>query len=238
ARERAADLALALGEDREQLEHRVEALRERAARREREGAELEIVAHRERREDAVALRDEGQALGDILRRPPAGDVARGEADAAGAGPDEAEQRAHQRRLAGAVVAEHQQHLALGHRQVDAAHDLLLAVAGGDAGGGEQRLGAHPKYRAASAASAMRRSGASSASFRPSSRNTALSHKPLMTSRLCSMMQMVLPLSARRRMIGKIASSVLGARPDSGSSNSSTSAPVATSRAMTSSFSSA
>src|SRR5258708_11281560 len=70
ARERAADLALALGEDGEEREHGVEPRAELAAVLQREGAELEIVAHRESREDAVPLRDEGEALGDVLGGAP------------------------------------------------------------------------------------------------------------------------------------------------------------------------
>src|SRR5690606_5901571 len=232
----ARELRAALGEDREERVHALPALGEQAAIALDEAAQFQVVRDREAAEHAMALRHEGEAVRDVARRRPSGDLLVAQPDLPRLRFEQAEEGAREGRLAGAVVPEQQDAVARRHVEVDALHDPLGAVAGREPA--DFQRDAHLKYRSESSGSCISCSGVPSASLRPSSRNTTLLHSSRMTSRLCSMMHSVRPDSARRRNTGSTLASALGARPESGSSKSSASAPVASSRATTSSFSSA
>ena len=97
-------------------------------------AEIEIFAHAHVREDAAAFRHMDQAA---RRRSPAGvapvDALRRRSGSSPAPrPQHAGDRAVERRLAGAVGAEHGDDLARADREVDAAQDLGRAIAGAQA----------------------------------------------------------------------------------------------------------
>jgi len=98
---------------------------------------LEVFRHAHAREDAAALR----RLCDAQMRDPVGwhlgDVAAPEQDLAGAGARLAEDRHHQRRLAGAIGADQGDDLARIDLEVDALERLDLAVGSAEAADREQ-----------------------------------------------------------------------------------------------------
>src|SRR5262249_45617330 len=92
-----------------------------------EGAELEIFAHREEREHAPPLGNEGDSeLGALIRRQ-ARDVVPAKMDGAGTRQKCAGDRAQRRRFAGAVRANQRDDLALLHMQADIAAGGYLAI---------------------------------------------------------------------------------------------------------------
>src|SRR5690606_13269689 len=173
ARQRAADLRRPFTEDREHLENGFHVLFEARAVAHDEGAELEIGAHRQRAEDAVTLWNVCDAAEDVVGRLAAGDRLTAIEHPSRLCTDQAEDRLHQRRLSGAVVAEDDQDLALGEAEVHLVHDGLLAVPDREPFDGEELL-AHPKYLRASSGSLTSSSGVPVASACPSSRYTATS----------------------------------------------------------------
>ena len=81
------------------------------ARARQRAAELQVLAHRHRREEAPAFGNDRDAGGaEAMRRQPR-DVRAVEADAPGAGALDAAERVDQRRLAGAVRADDREQLA-------------------------------------------------------------------------------------------------------------------------------
>jgi hypothetical protein len=132
AAHRAGELAAAFGEPRKQRHHAVEVFALGGAGALRIGAELEILAHGQFGENAAPLRHQRDAGLDDLMRRQCEQVLPVEADA------RAVLRSHQacdgleqRRLAGAVRAEHHDNLARLHVEIDAGERLMLAVAGGE-----------------------------------------------------------------------------------------------------------
>ena len=94
----------------------------------RKRAHQQIFVHREARHDAAALRHQREMLPHPPARRPARDVGAVEHDAALRRRLQSHQRLEQRRLARAVGAEHRHHLALFHRQRDAAHRMDAPIA--------------------------------------------------------------------------------------------------------------
>ena len=104
----------------------------------RVGAHLQVFRHAHARENPAAFRRLRDAQpGDLVRRH-AGDVLAVELDMAGAGARLAEDRHHQRRLAGAVGADQGDDLAGVDLEIDALQRLDLAVGGAQAADREQR----------------------------------------------------------------------------------------------------
>ena len=102
------------------------------------GGELEVLVDREGGEDVLGLRDEGEAVADLLVGGGLGDVGAGEVDAAGMDRDEAGDGLDEGRLAGAVRADEDEELAGRDGEVDGADDREVAlVAGGEGVGGER-----------------------------------------------------------------------------------------------------
>src|SRR4029077_18879484 len=83
------------------------------------GADLEILADAEIGEDAAALRHLDEAARDDGGGRGAGDLAAGEFYASRARPKQPGEHVVERRLAGAVAAQHRDDLALGDGEVDA-----------------------------------------------------------------------------------------------------------------------
>jgi hypothetical protein len=104
--------------------------RARRPRGRQEGAHLEIVGHRERREDAPAFGDVGDAVRDHLVGRPAADRRALEGDLARARRDQAGDHAQQRGLAGAVRPDHGHRLAGPHGEGDVPERREGAIAGG------------------------------------------------------------------------------------------------------------
>ena len=126
-------------QDREELEHLSGKRFEIAAIAAYRGTQPDIVGHAELRKDAVAVEDQAQSLAHVGFGRLPGDVAPVQRHAAASRLDEARDGAHQRRLARAVAAQHQHHLARLHDKVDAVQDGCSSVAGVEA--------AHLKHRA-------------------------------------------------------------------------------------------
>src|SRR5690606_23726935 len=231
SRQRARELGAALGEDGEHREHPLAALLQELAVVLDEAAEIEVVGHGKGTKDSMALGNEREAVGNVARGRTPGDLPVAQPDLALFGLQQAEQGPGERGLAGTIVAQQQHYVARPDVEVNAFDHPFVAVAGGEPP--DLQRDAHLKYRSESSGSCISSSGVPSASLRPSSRNTTWLHSSRITSRLCSMMHRVRPDSARRRNTGITLASALGARPESGSSNNSASAPVASSRATTS-----
>ena len=113
---------------RKQREHALAAAAELRLVAQQIGAELEILRDRHRREDAAPFRHQHQPArgADVGRRPRQRLAA--EAHDAGIG-DQAHDRAHERRLAGAVRSEDGDELAIRGRQAGGVKGLDAAVAG-------------------------------------------------------------------------------------------------------------
>src|SRR5574341_223972 len=127
--ERAGELLPSLGEDRQEGQDRLPPLRHEPPVLDGEGAELEVLGHREVGEDEVLLRGDGGAPAHARR-------ARGLADRRAiedhpSPPDrqEARDRLERRRLAGAVVADEDDDLARVDRQRGLEDDRLASVSG-------------------------------------------------------------------------------------------------------------
>ena len=132
ARERAAGLAQPLLQDGEVREDLVGDGAVAVALR--PGPHQQVLPHRELGEDAAALRHVGHAEpGDAVGRK-ALDRGPVELDTPFGGPEQPDQRLHQRRLADAVAPEQRQHLALAELAVDAGQDRDGAVGGVEVGG--------------------------------------------------------------------------------------------------------
>jgi len=126
AGERSRALGGALLEAREDGEHALEALR--AARTAAPiAAELEVLEHREIREDAAPFGHLDQAGRHDVRIASAGDVRALEADRAAEGGVQAAHRVVQGRLAGAVRAEHRDDLAGVDAHADAAQHFDSSI---------------------------------------------------------------------------------------------------------------
>src|SRR5262249_4434776 len=131
-------LAPPLGKARENAEHALAVLR--AARPcAAVAAEIEVLADAHVRENAPALRHVDQALRDDLGGARALDPFLRGADRAAPGAHHARDRAVERRLAGAVRAEHGDDLALVHGETDATQDLGRTITGVQSLHVEQRL---------------------------------------------------------------------------------------------------
>jgi hypothetical protein len=124
-------VAPALGQQREAGEDRLDA--PGRVRGVQVAAHLEVLAHRQGGEDVALLRHEGHAERADLAGPPPLDEGVAEAHAAAAGRQHAGDDLEQRRLAGAVGADHAHDLARPDLEVHALEDLVGgAVAGDDA----------------------------------------------------------------------------------------------------------
>ena len=97
-----------------------------------ESAHFQIFVHGERREDAALLGHIGHPLADQFVGLATADILAPEPDLSLAQPDQAEDRLHCCRFAGAVRADDGDDLAGRHRQVDAFEDVGAAVAAGHA----------------------------------------------------------------------------------------------------------
>jgi hypothetical protein len=91
------------------------------------GADLEVLAHREPAEDAVLLRHVAETEAHALVGRQLGGVLVVEADLAGVRGHLADDRLHQRGLAGAVAAEHGHRAAPRRRQAHAEQHLAAVV---------------------------------------------------------------------------------------------------------------
>ncbi len=99
----------------------------------REGAKLQVLAHREARQDAPALRHIGDARLGALVRAQAGNIGAVEHKTPGHPVHQAEDAAHQGGLADAVAAEHRQEFAGRDLQVDILQRAAVAVERVDVG---------------------------------------------------------------------------------------------------------
>ena len=128
AGELAAELAQAPAEVREEVDDALEVpARVLASARDH----LQVLAHRERRKDSSALRHEADAhAGDAVRRQ-ARDIHVLEGDAPPARRREADDRAHERRLAHAVASQNRYHFPRVDLQREALQDVAVAVVGVD-----------------------------------------------------------------------------------------------------------
>ena len=126
-----SELAAALAEDREVVEHLAHVGGDPGPVTPRVGADLEVLLDGHRGVHVLSLGDLGEAPLHDLVRPPVVDGLALELD--GAVPDRKEpgDGLQQRRLAGTVPPEEGHDLPLGHRHVDPAQDLHLAVSGRD-----------------------------------------------------------------------------------------------------------
>ena len=107
-------------------------------------AEVEIVAHRQVRKDAPALRHMDKPARDDRRRLVALDGDAVEQDRAAARAHNAGNGAVERRLADAVRTEHGDDLARLDSQIDAAQHVSVAVAGAERAHLEERLSGHER----------------------------------------------------------------------------------------------
>ena len=98
-----------------------------AAPRHLHEAERQVLLHREPGKDAAILRHEADAEAADAVGGGAVDARAVEGDLAAAGADPAGDGLEQRGLADAVAAEHADHLARAHGEVDALHDVAGAV---------------------------------------------------------------------------------------------------------------
>ncbi|MGY4377548.1 hypothetical protein ACVWZ3_005187 [Bradyrhizobium sp. i1.3.6] len=141
AGQRSAALGVALLQAREQREHALQ--RGLAFGVGASGGvrpHLEVFRHAHAREDAAAFRRLRDAqMGDLVGRN-VGDVSAFVQDLAGAGARLAEDRHHQRRLAGAVGADQRDDLAGADLDIDALQRLDLAVGGAQAPDRQQGSG--------------------------------------------------------------------------------------------------
>jgi hypothetical protein len=138
ARQCTAGLLGALTQARKDLQHALERPAAGA------GSEEQILPHAERREDAAALRHEGDAAaGDAVGGPGMNGLAV-EVDPPRAGRGEAHDATNHRRLPRAVAAQQGHRLARLHAERDAVQHVTLPVVGLDAVDAEQGGHAEPR----------------------------------------------------------------------------------------------
>ena len=126
ARERARRLVGARRDHREELGHPAELLGAPGARGPVVAAEPDVLAHAEVGEEPPALQHVADPALDDPVRGQAGDRAPLERDRAAPRGEEAGERVHQRGFPRPVGPEQRDHLALGHLEVRAPQDLVVA----------------------------------------------------------------------------------------------------------------
>src|SRR5207244_3997134 len=135
----------------------------------RVGAELEVLAHAERREHLASFRDVDEAaLDDAVTRQTIDALAL-EADLAAARTQETRDRAQHRRLAGAVRSDHRERLARLDDEVDTAERRHIAVRDVEPGELQQAHVSAPRYASMTFGSGATSAGRPSAIVWPWSR---------------------------------------------------------------------
>src|SRR5438046_1061615 len=243
ARQQPGVLRGAFPEDREVAEHGFDVACDTVAVVPRVGAHHQVVAHRQQREHFAAYGHVAQARLHDLGRITRGDVAAAKFDAALARVDDAGDRLQDRRLAGAVRAEHGCDLALSNLQADAADRANRAVRALDIEELKHEVVAHaalrspdtsstdPRYASITPASACTSRGVPSAIVSPwfiaSTRSDTFDTR-LMS---CSTISTVTPSSCWMSRTQNTMSSVSSTlSPDDGSSSSSNLGSVHSARA--------
>ncbi len=109
-----------------------------------EGAEAQVLLHRQVREDHPAFGDQGDAGRDPARGIPTGDGLSVEPDLPRRGGEQPRQETQSRRLAGAVAADQRGDAVAGDREADAVEHLHGAIAADQRLRGQDRVAVHDR----------------------------------------------------------------------------------------------